>query len=49
VCGNTADMLAATRYAEHFQVLGDQSRHFGLFDCASGPQGDSAKTDGACC
>lgn len=49
VCGNTADMLAGTRYAAHFQVLGDQSRHFGLFDCAPGPRGESAKADGACC
>ncbi|MFJ7768707.1 methyltransferase domain-containing protein [Streptomyces sp. NPDC097107] len=33
VCGNTADMLAATRYAAHFTVTGDKSRHFGLFPC----------------
>lgn len=31
VCGNTADMLAATRYAAHFTVTGDKSQHFGLF------------------
>ncbi|EGW20863.1 methyltransferase domain-containing protein [Methylobacter tundripaludum] len=49
VCGNTADMLAASRYAEHFQVLGDQSRHFGLFDCTPGPQGESAASGGSCC
>lgn len=48
VCGNTADMLAGSRYGQHFQVLGDKSRHFGLFDCAAGPQTD-AKTSGACC
>ncbi|MER7895055.1 methyltransferase domain-containing protein [Streptomyces sp. NPDC096046] len=34
VCGNTADMLAATRYADHFTVTGDKDRHFGLFPCA---------------
>jgi arsenite methyltransferase len=34
VCGNTADMLSATRYAAHFRVIGDQSTHFGLFPCA---------------
>jgi SAM-dependent methyltransferase len=39
VCGNTADMLAATRYAPHFQVVGDKARHFGLFDCGSGTAG----------
>ncbi|MGZ8907923.1 MAG: methyltransferase domain-containing protein, partial [Methylobacter sp.] len=49
VCGNTADMLAASRYGEHFQVLGDQSRHFGLFDCTPGPQGESAASGGSCC
>lgn len=48
VCGNTADMLAGSRYGQHFQVLGDKSRHFGLFDCAAGPQTD-ANTIGACC
>lgn len=49
VCGNTADMLAASRYAGYFQVLGDKSRHFGLFDCTPGPQGESAATGGSCC
>ncbi|WP_149182563.1 methyltransferase domain-containing protein [Streptomyces sp. TRM49041] len=34
VCGNTADMLGAGRYADHFTVIGDKSRHFGLFPCA---------------
>jgi arsenite methyltransferase len=34
VCGNTFDMLAATRFAEHFDLFGDKARHFGLFDCA---------------
>ncbi len=51
VCGNTALMLSATRYAPHFQVQGDRSVHFGLFDCGptetavQGEEGDSA----ACC
>ncbi len=34
VCGNTADMIAGSRYASHFQVVGDKTRHYGLFDCA---------------
>lgn len=34
VCGNTADMLAATRFADHFDVVGDKSEHFGAFDCS---------------
>ena len=34
VCGNTAAMVADTRFAPHFEVTGDRSRHFGLFPCA---------------
>ncbi|TPQ29058.1 methyltransferase domain-containing protein [Methylomonas koyamae] len=49
VCGNTADMLALSRYGDHFQVLGDKSRHFGLFDCTTGYSGDNNQTSGACC
>ncbi|MCX7100837.1 MAG: methyltransferase domain-containing protein [Methylobacter sp.] len=49
VCGNTADMLSASRYAEHFQVVSEKSCHFGLFDCTSGPQTNSAETSGLCC
>lgn len=37
VCGNTADMLAATRYARHFRVTGDKTTHYGLFDCGPAP------------
>lgn len=51
VCGNTADMLAATRFAPHFEVVGDKSTHFGVFPC--GPTGateaPAATSDGACC
>lgn len=47
VCGNSADMLGATRYARHVRVDGDKSVHFGLFDCA--PAGPSAGTDAAPC
>jgi arsenite methyltransferase len=49
VCGNTADMLGGSRYGDYFRVLGDKSRHFGLFDCMPGPQSEAGKTDGACC
>lgn len=50
VCGSTADMLSATRYAPHFRVDGDKSRHFGLFDCGAGA--DTAAEQGKaarCC
>lgn len=47
VCGNTAAMLAGTRYAQHFQVDGDRSTHFGLFDCAPTPAASTG--DAPCC
>lgn len=49
VCGNSFDMLAATRYAPHFRLSGDKSVHFGLFDCA--PVGVATAPTGAanCC
>ena len=31
VCGNSFRMLQATRFAPHFEFLGDFSRHYGLF------------------
>jgi hypothetical protein len=46
VCGNTADMLAKTRYAAHFAVT-ERGAHFGLFDCAPSTAGGSAPA--ACC
>jgi len=48
VCGNTADMLAGTRYAPHFRIEGDKAIHHGLFDCAP-PATASAATGAACC
>jgi arsenite methyltransferase len=50
VCGNTADMLRATRYAPHFRVEGDRTTHFCLFDCE--PVADQSPEPGAgigCC
>jgi SAM-dependent methyltransferase len=57
VCGNTFDMLHASRLAPHFEFIGDKSRHFGIFpDCGTPlPFGDQAGTTtvrraaGACC
>ena len=34
VCGSTFDVLASTRYAPHFELIGDKRMHSGLFDCA---------------
>ena len=47
VCGNTAAMLAQTRYAAHFEVTARRG-HFGLFDCAPPASNDSGLS-GACC
>lgn len=50
VCGNTAAMVSDTRYGQYFRVLGDQSRHFGLFDCGPTPAGGQTATEvaGSC-
>ncbi len=42
VCGNTALMLSETRLRAHFDVRGDRSTHFGLFDCSNGPSSASS-------
>jgi arsenite methyltransferase len=51
VCGNTAAMVADTRYGSHFKVLGDTSQHFGLFDCGPSPVAVAAgeAVSGSCC
>ncbi len=52
VCGNTADMLSATRYAPHFRVSGDKSRHFGLFNCNTSSTANLSSPDACgpgCC
>lgn len=32
VCGNTWSMLKDTRFAKHFEFIGDFSRHYGIFE-----------------
>lgn len=49
VCGNTAMMLKATRYAKYFAVTGDMNTHFGLFDCTSATQSSTSSSVGMCC
>lgn len=49
VCGNTADMLSATRYAPYFRVDGGKDRHFGLFPCGPAAAGESPASAAACC
>lgn len=50
VCGNTAQMLQKSRYGEHFSIIGDTSKHFGLFDCAEQFAENSNSSEiGSCC
>ena len=53
VCGNTWHMLHGTRFAPHFQFIGNFERHYGLFEgCGSSMPFDSttaASAAAACC
>jgi len=49
VCGNSFDMLASSRYGKHFDLMGDKSTHFGLFDCAPPNTSLSLESGVACC
>ncbi|MEO1477411.1 MAG: methyltransferase domain-containing protein [Bacteroidota bacterium] len=49
VCGNSAAMVQETRYGRYFDVLGDRSTHFGLFDCAPAPASTDGEASGGCC
>lgn len=46
VCGNTANMLAQSRFAPHFNISGNFSTHRGLFDCT---EPAAPITSGGCC
>lgn len=48
ICGNTYDMLNNSRYAEHFALSGNNSTHFGLFDCHQNTS-QSSTSNLACC
>jgi arsenite methyltransferase len=53
VCGNTWHMLHSTRFASHFDFIGDFSKHFGIFEgCGTSmpyEAGTSAGPAAACC
>ena len=55
VCSNTARMLQQSRFSRHFRVEGDESKHFGLFDCGGDTQkivhstGNELTSIGGCC
>ena len=35
VCGNSASMVGESWLGRYFDIIGDRSTHFGLFDCSS--------------
>jgi SAM-dependent methyltransferase len=55
VCGNSWKMLADTRFAEHFEFIGDFSTHYGVFEgCGGGLPFDAVAEGGeaapaSCC
>ncbi|MEQ8749420.1 MAG: methyltransferase type 11, partial [Amphiplicatus sp.] len=54
VCGNTFRMLSESRFAPHFDFIGDWSTHYGIFPgCGTaspfGAKTSGASISGACC
>ena len=50
VCGNTWRMLAETRFAPHFDFVGDWQTHRGIFaGCGTGLPFDDGAPSSACC
>ncbi len=49
VCGNTADMISQSRFAKYFEILGEKTTHYGIFDCAPDASTAASSTSGACC
>ncbi len=45
VCGNTCAMIEHTRLGQFFDVTGDRSVHYGLFECC----GSGEKDESSCC
>jgi hypothetical protein len=49
VCSNTAAMVSQTRYAPHFEVIGDLSTHYGIFSCSPKTVAEEPESSGPCC
>jgi len=49
VCGNTALMISKSRFAKYFELIGDFSEHFGLFEDCSTESSESGNSTGGCC
>ena len=45
VCGNTALMLSKTRLKDYFQVIGDFTEHFGLFEICGTSVSENGKNE----
>ncbi|ACL21136.1 Methyltransferase type 11 [Desulfitobacterium hafniense DCB-2] len=49
VCGNTAAMLAKTRFASAFRVIGNRSTHYGVFGVCGGKSETNCFDTGSSC
>jgi len=49
VCGNSASMIEETRYGAYFDVVGDRSTHYGLFDGCIKDSASETAGIGNCC
>jgi len=50
VCSNTASMLDKTRLKAHFNITGDTSTHYGIFEgCGESPIQTTDDAQGGCC
>jgi len=51
VCGNSCAMIEETRFKKYFDVVGDRTNHFGLFNGCDGPgcECDCDGNSGSCC
>lgn len=46
VCGNTASMLSKPSWlAPYFEIIGDRSVHYGMFDCSKGGSSQRCETN----
>lgn len=48
VCGNTAKMISETHYAKHFNLHGDRSIHYGLFEDCGGLEKEESRSSSCC-
>ena len=50
VCGNTWNMLAQTRFAAHFDFIGNFDKHYGIFEgCGAASPFEADDAEASCC